>query len=561
MIKKYSKKYKFSIMLVIVLVLIQSVTLLYLPKLMGFIVDKGIAVHNIKYIIRAGIIMLILTLISSLAAIINNYVSSTISSFTARDIRENLFYKIIDLKERDFEKVETSSLIIRSTNDVIQVQSFIGVVLKVFLKVPILSIGGIIMAIMIDKTLSIILFLAVCVIATVFFVVSKKAVPISKNVQEKRDSLNHLLRERLSGIRVIRAFNNEEYEEERFTKENTFLTENIIKINRLTGLILPLLILIMGITSVAVLYFGSYRVESLSMEVGDLMAFIQYVMQIMFSFSLLGLLIIILPRAVISIKRIEEVLKIEDLDDDGEIELDKVETIFFEHVYFSYNEKDVLKDISFSVKRGETIGILGGTGSGKSTLIHLLPRLYRASGGCIKINDRDINLYTKSSLLSKISITLQKTSVFKGSIRENIDFNEGYTEDRIVDAIKNAQAKEFVTDLDYELMRSGKNLSGGQKQRISIARSLAKEADVYLFDDSFSALDLRTEQKLKLALHTRLKDKIVFLVSQKISTIKQADKIIVLDKGKIVGMGVHSELLKSSEIYREIMDSQEVHYG
>ncbi len=563
MMIKYIKRYKLHIFLIILLVFIQSITLLYLPKLMGNIVDNGVAMKNINYIIKMGFIMLLITFASSIASICNNYVSTKVSVFIAKDIRTDLFQSITSFNIRNFEKIETSSLITRTTNDVTQIQNVLSILLRIFLKVPLLAIGAIIMAILTDAKLSLVLIILIGLIGIFLIFVSKIALPLFKGIQIKKDGLNQLLRERLNGIRVIRAFNNEEYEEKRFSKLNVDLTNTMVKINRILGLLMPLMILIMSITSVIVLYFGTYRVDSGVLLVGNLMSFIQYVMQIMISFAMLGMLFVLLPRASVSMDRIKEVMNIKNEVVDGHVELTSVDTIRFDHVYFSYNEKPVLKDISFTVNKGEVVGILGGTGSGKSTLISLIPRLYRVSEGRIKINDVDINEYTNDSLRNKIGFTLQKTNVFKGSVKENLDFNNKLNIKDINEAVDISQSREFLLEkenLDTELSKGGNNLSGGQKQRISIARTLAKNPDIYIFDDSFSALDLKTEKQLKEELDEKIKGKITFIVSQKISTVRNADKIILLDKGKVVGIGVHDELLQSSEIYREIMDSQEVAY-
>lgn len=561
---RFLKPYRIKVVLVIILVGIQAYAELMLPSLMADIVDIGIYTGDTPYILKVGALMLLITLIGSVSTIWKSYLSSKISSAFGRDIRKAVFTKIESFSLAEFDQVSASSLITRTTNDVTQVQRVTIQILNMFLRAPMMAFGGVIMALSRDGQLSIILGVAVVVLSLVIAFVASKAVPLFKSLQIKIDKMNLTLRERLTGIRVIRAFNRTKLEKVRFGTANKDLTDTSIKINRLMAMLMPVMMLLFNLTTVAVIYFGAIRIEAGGMQVGGLMAFIQYATMIMFSLVMFTMMFIMIPRAQVSAKRINEVLEIEpSITDNKDSAVEPIDSsIEFKNVSFGYDgaEMNAICDISFKGNPGETIAIIGGTGSGKSTIINLIPRFYDTLSGEILVGGVEVKKYSLQKLRELISFVPQKAVLFGGTLRENIKVGKDLSDEQVHGAIETAQAKEFTDDfegdLDYVITQGGTNLSGGQKQRLTIARAIAKDSMVYVFDDSFSALDFKTDSELRKDLKEKTKDAITIIIAQRVSSIKDSDKIIVLDDGSIVGMGKHDELIKDNKTYQEIVYSQ-----
>lgn len=556
--------YKWTVAAVFGLIFLQSMADLYLPTLMADIIDKGVVVGDIPYILKVGGIMLVVTAFGALAAVGASYFSSKAAMGLGRDLRRKVFHHVEGFSLQEFDKFGTASLITRTTNDITQIQQVV-MMLRMVLSAPIMLIGGIIMAVSKDPKLSMVILLAMPVLIIAIVIIFLKGMPLFQLVQKKIDRLNLVLRENLTGIRVIRAFNREKEEQKRLEGANRDLTDVSIKVNKIMAFAMPFMMLIMNLTVVGVIWFGGIRIDGGYMEIGDLMAFIQYVMLIMFALLMASMMFVMIPRAAVSAKRINEVLDMQPaMLDEGTQRADKEQgTLEFAGVTFSYPgaEEPVLSDISFKVKPGETTAIIGGTGTGKSTLVNLIPRFYDITEGTIRLNGVDIRDTTVEEVRGKIGYVPQKAVLFSGTIADNIRFGkENATEEEMKHAAKIAQAHEFIREMKdgYEtfIEQGGTNLSGGQKQRLSIARALVRKPDIYIFDDSFSALDFKTDAQLRMALKEETKDKAVIIVAQRVSTVIDADQILVLDKGRVAGKGTHRELLQSSEIYREIVKSQ-----
>ena len=562
---KHLSVYKWMVIGVFGLVFIQSMSTLYLPTLMSDIIDKGVVVGDIPYIWKIGGFMLLVSAFGAIASVIASYYSSKAAMGLGRDVRRKLFYHIEKFSLQEFDEVGTASLITRTTNDITQVQQVVIMMLRMIISAPIMLVGGIIMAVLKDAKLSLVIVLTMPVLIGSILLILYKGVPLFQAVQKKLDRLNLVLRENLTGIRVIRAFNREPEEKERLKRTNKDLTDVSIKVNRIMAFMMPVMMLVMNLTVVAVIWFGGIRIDNGGMQIGDLMAFIQYVMQIMFALVMASMMFVMVPRADVSAKRINSVLAMKpSFGDDGKEKADRSKgTLEFDHVTFHYPgaEEPALSDISFSAKPGEVTAIIGGTGSGKSTLVQLIPRFYEIASGSIRVNGVDIKEASQEEIRSKIGLVPQTATLFTGTIADNIRFGkEDATLDEVKHAARIAQAEEFISRMDdgYEatIEQGGSNLSGGQKQRLSIARALIRKPDVYLFDDSFSALDYKTDARLRAALETETKQATVLLVAQRVVTVLNADRIIVLDKGRIAGIGTHDQLLKTSDVYREIVESQ-----
>jgi ATP-binding cassette subfamily B protein len=533
---------------------------------MSDIVDFGIVREDTFYIAKIGIIMLVIAAIGAMGAILTTLLSAKTGNGFARNLRKRIFIKIENYSLKEFDEKGTSSLITRTTNDVTQIQSFIVMMLRLFVRAPLMAIGGIFMAINKNPKLSLIIIFTVIVLGILIGIVASKIIPMFKLIQDKIDNLNRILRERLTGIRVIRAFNKINHEKARFNGASEELKNTTIRVNKIMAGLSPLLMLILNFTTIFIIWFGSFKINSGGMEVGDLMAFIQYVSQIMFSLIMLTMVFIMVPRASASAARINEVL---DVDLDIVDPIQSIETnvergcIEFNDVSFRYNGAEglALKNISFKIKPGEVTAIIGGTGSGKSTLVNLISRFYDVSSGSILIDGVDVRDMTGEYLRKKIGLVPQKAVLFSGTINDNIRFGkEDAKKEEIINSCKTAQAHDFIYAMkdkyDSEISQGGTNISGGQKQRLSIARALVKKPEIYIFDDSFSALDFKTDAKLREALKKETIDNTVLVVAQRVTTVMNADKIIVLDEGSIVGIGTHKELLNSSEIYKQIVLSQ-----
>jgi len=562
---KHLTVYKWLVLAVIGLVFVQSMSDLFLPTLMGDIIDKGVVIGDIPYIWKIGGFMLLVSLLGATASVIASYYSSKAAMGMGRDIRQKVFNHVGKFSVQEFDEVGTASLITRTTNDITQVQQVVIMMLRMVISAPIMLVGGIIMAVSKDAKLTLVIVAAMPILIGTILLILKKGVPLFQLVQQRLDRLNLVLRENLTGIRVIRAFNREGEEKVRLKKANRELTDVSIQVNKIMAFLMPVMMLVMNLTVVGIIWFGGIRIDNGAMQIGDLMAFIQYVMQIMFALVMASMMFVMIPRAAVSAKRINEVLEMKPAFlDEGTQKADLEQgTLEFEHVTFSYPgaEKPALFDISFTAKPGEITAIIGGTGSGKSTLVNLIPRFYDISSGVIRVNGVDIRKASQDEVRSKIGFVPQKSILFTGSIADNILFGkQDATQYEIEHAARTAQAEEFINKMKdgykAEIEQGGSNLSGGQKQRLSIARALIRKPDLYIFDDSFSALDFKTDAKLRAALKDETKNATVLLVAQRVSTVVDADRIIVLDEGHIVGMGTHQELLDTNEIYREIALSQ-----
>jgi ATP-binding cassette subfamily B protein len=539
---------------------------LYLPKLMAKIIDKGVVTGDTEYIWKIGGIMLLVTTGGMLCSIVVSYLSAKVSAGFGRNTRERVFTHVENFSLQEFDTIGTASLITRTTNDITQVQNVLVMMLRMMIWAPIMAIGGIIMAVNQDVVLSWIFVALLPIMAIIIFFVMKKAVPFFKAMQVKLDRLNQVAREQLMGIRVIRSFNRDQYETKRFNDANLDLTQTAVKVNRIMAFIMPLMMLIMNLMVVAIVWFGSIRIDNLNMEVGDLMAFIQYAMQIMISVIMVSFMFVLVPRASVSAVRINEVLEMKQtIKDRKETKMANAQCglVEFKDVTFSYPGAEIpaLSNLTFTARPGQTTAIIGGTGSGKTTLLSLIARFYDVTGGSILVDGIDIREQTQESLRKKIGYVPQKAVLFSGTITDNIRYGrEDATEEEIRQAAAIAQAADFISEkengYDSEISQGGTNFSGGQKQRLSIARALVRRPEIYLFDDSFSALDLKTDAKLREALKKETTNSTVIIVAQRVSTIMKADQIIVLDHGKIAGIGTHRELMDSSVIYREIVSSQ-----
>ena len=573
---KNLKPYTLTIIVVMVLVFLQSLSEIYLPTLMSDIVDTGVINGDVAYIIRIGGWMILIAVIGMISAIFGSYWAAKVAIGFGRDLRTKVFTKVESFSLEEFDEKGTASLITRTTNDITQIQQGV-LMLRLFLRAPMLCIGSIIMAVSKDAKLSLVLVVILLILTLLIVLLSKKSIPLFKSMQIKLDKLNLVLRENLTGIRVIRAFNRDNYEKKRFHEANLGLTETAIKVNKLMAILMPLVMLIFNLTIIAILWFGSIRINSGSMQVGDLMAFIQYASQIMFSLIMLAMMFILVPRASVSAIRINEVLDIEPkikdpiISEESELKMEegarseegKRGYLEFDEVSFYYQgaEEPAIEKISFSAKPGEITAIIGGTGSGKSTLVNLIPRFYEVTSGRILVDGVDIRELTQEKLRAKIGLVPQKAVLFTGTVAENISFGTSDLPlDKIIRAAEIAQASKFISTLeqgyDSQIAQGGTNVSGGQKQQLSIARALAKHPEIYIFDDSFSALDFKTDAKLRQALKKETKEDTVLIIAQRVTTVMDADRIMVLDGGKIVGMGIHQDLIKTCEVYREIVASQ-----
>lgn len=534
------------------------------PKLMSDIIDIGVANGDISYVLNVGFKMIVVAMLGILGGMLCGLFSTLASMTMGKNMRQGLFDKIQSLSFSEIDNFKTSSLITKLTNDVTQVQNMVMMALRGMVRSPLICLGGIIMSLTISIKLSIIFLIVIPLIVLSVILITSKSIPFFTEMQKKIDNVNLVMRENLLGVRVIKAFAIEDKMRKRFSYANDELMDISVKAQSVTILLWPLVTLIMNLSVVAILWFGGNYVNNGSLEIGKIMAFINYLVQIMNSLNMLIMSIINFSRAKVSADRINEVLDVEssikDREDAGEINNFDVE---FKDVYFKYNKdgEDVLKGISFKALEGEKIGIIGPTGSGKSSLISLIPRLYDTTSGSVMIGNKDVRNLKINDLRKIIGVVLQDTTLFSGSIADNLRFGmEDANEEMMESATKDAQAFEFITSsnegYNREVGQRDKNLSGGQKQRISIARTLIKNPKILILDDSSSALDMATESKLQNSIKNRMKDATVFLIAQRISAVMDSDKIIVLDNGEIAAIGTHKELIKNCEIYRSIAISQ-----
>jgi ATP-binding cassette subfamily B protein len=546
--------------------LAQSIASLYLPALNADIIDEGVATGDTGYILRTGGMMLLITLGQIICAIIAVYFGAKAAMALGRDLRGAVFTRVGEFSEQEVSRFGAPSLITRSTNDVQQVQMLVLTTCTLLVSAPILCIGGVIMAMRQDLGLSWLIAVSVPVLLVGVGLIIVRMVPLFRVMQVRIDTVNRVLREQLTGIRVIRAFVREDVETRRFGQANTDVTTTALQAGRLMALMFPVVMLVLNVSSVAVIWFGAFRIEDGSMQVGTLIAFLSYLMQILMAVMMATFMAVMIPRATVSADRIGEVLAtassvvppanpVNETSGHGELEL--------RHVNFAYPGADqpVLSDISFVAKPGHTTAIIGSTGSGKSTLVNLLPRLFDATSGTVLFGGVDVRELNPDLLWGHIGLVPQKPYLFSGTVRSNLMYGKpDATEAEIWQALETAQARDFVErldgGLDAPIAQGGTNVSGGQRQRLAIARALVKRPELYIFDDSFSALDLATDARLRAALAQDVTDATMIIVAQRVSTIIDADQILVVEDGRIVAGGTHDELLATSSTYQEITASQ-----
>ena len=563
---RYLKSSSLPLVIVLVLTFLQTLSELYLPTLMSDIVDIGIVKGDTPYILKIGGLMLLITAGGTICSIVAGYLSSKTATGFGKILRSKVFSQVESYSLHEFDKMGTSTLITRTTNDITQVQQLLMVMLRMMLSAPMMMIGGIIMAVSKDAPLSLVIVIVIPILVAIIFILASKGMPLFKALQVKLDKINLVLRESLTGIRVIRAFNRIDYEKKRFNNANFDLTSTAIKVNKLMASLMPIMLLMLNLTTVAIIWFGGIRINNGHMQVGALMAFIQYAMQIMFSMIMVSFMFIMIPRAEASAVRINEVLDlVAEIKDAHKVKGpdSKSGLVEFKEVTFSYPgaEQPALYNITFSANPSEVTAIIGGTGSGKSTLVSLIPRFYDIDSGHILVDGVDVREMTQQHLRAKIGFVPQKVVLFSGTIAENIRYGKkDATDDEIKRATETAQATEFISNLPdgfaSVIAQGGTNISGGQKQRLSIARALVRRPEIYVFDDNFSALDFKTDALLRAALKKETLTSTVLIVAQRVNTVMDADQIIVLDEGKIAGIGNHKELIKTCEVYREIVYSQ-----
>lgn len=564
---KYLKPYTFLLIILVVMVYIQVWATLQLPDYMANIINKGIINKDNGYILSTGGIMLGLSLISAAAMIVVGYLAARIATGFSMDIRSKIFSKVESFSLAEFNKFSTASLITRTTNDIQQIQMVMIMILRLVLMAPLMGVWAVFKAYNSAPSMSWIIALAVVVLLLIIIILFSVAMPKFKLLQKLVDKLNLVTRQNLTGLRVIRAFNNEVVEEKKFEAANVDLTNANLFVNRLMVIMQPLMMLIFNAAALTIIWFGAHLINTDNLQIGDMLAFMQYATQVIMSFLMVSIVFIMIPRAGVSANRVEEVIQTEiqitNPKDPAQASGDNKGTVEFKDVTFKYSAADTpaLENISFIAEPGRTTAIIGSTGSGKSTLINLIPRFYDVTDGQILIDGVDIKEMKLDNLYAKIGYVPQKAVLFSGTVESNIKYGAPKANDQAVQkAADIAQAAEFIKELEegYQnpIAQGGSNVSGGQKQRLSIARAIARDPEIFIFDDSFSALDFKTDAKLRQALEREISQKTVMIVAQRISTIVSADKIIVLDEGKIVGQGTHRELLTSCKVYKEIAYSQ-----
>lgn len=563
---RFLKPYRILVAFVLGLTLLQTLSQLYLPTLMANIVDLGIVNSNISYIMKIGGLMLLVAGGGMFFSIAAHFYSSKVAMGFGKTLRAKVFSCVENFSQQEFDKIGTSSLMNRTTNDIMQVQQVLAMILQIMVMAPLMFIVGIIIAISKDPGLSWVIIAVIPVVTLVIILIVKKGTPLFKTLQKRLDKLNLILREGLIGIRVIRSFNRMDREKKRFDETSLDFINTSTRVNRIMAILSPVMMLVLNFSMIMIIWFGSFQVNNGHLQVGNLMAFIQYITQIMFSLVIVSVMFVIIPRAAVSAGRVSEILDMVPEIKDGTREqpVDSQEGfVEFQNVSFRYPdaEKPVISNISFCAKPGEVTAIIGGTGAGKSTLVSLIPRFYDVNDGRVLVDGVDVCSMTQEKLRAKIGFAPQKTVLFSGTIAENIRYGkDGATDEEIKNAADIAQATDFISEtnegFDSKIAQGGTNVSGGQKQRLAIARTLVRNPEIYIFDDSFSALDYRTEARLREALQKKTIDSTVIMVAQRISTVMEADRIIVLDKGQIEGIGNHQELAETCESYREIISSQ-----
>ncbi|WP_223695070.1 ABC transporter ATP-binding protein [Leifsonia poae] len=551
---------------VVLFQLAQSLLSLWLPTLNADITDNGIAKGDTGHIMVVGAGMLGVTLVQVACSITAVYFGAKVAMRVGRDLRSSIFQKVGEFSEREVSKFGAPSLITRNTNDVQQVQMLVLMTCTLLVSAPILAIGGIILAMQQDLELSWLIAVSVPILLVAVGLIITRMVPLFRKMQERIDRVNRVLREQLTGIRVVRAFVREDIESKRFKKANEDVTDTALKAGRLFALMFPIVMLVLNVSSVAVIWFGGFRVQDGSMQIGTLTAFLQYLMQILMAVMMATFMAVLVPRAAVCADRIAEVLGTASsvrIADDPITTLDAQGTLEFVDVGFTYPgaEQPVLSDITFLARPGQTTAIIGSTGSGKTTLINLIPRLFDATSGIVLVDGVDVAELDPDLLWSRIGLIPQKPYLFSGTVASNLRYGKpDATDDELWQALEIAQAKDFVLamaeQLDAPIAQGGTNVSGGQRQRLAIARALVKRPEIYVFDDSFSALDTATDARLRAALARSVSDATMIVVAQRVSTIVDADQIVVIEDGRVVGRGTHDELLNTNETYAEIVSSQ-----
>ena len=567
LLRERLRPYRWQIGLVFVLVLVQVIANLYLPTLNADIINNGVITGDTAYILKVGGVMLGVTLIYVIASIAAVYFGSKTSMGLGRDTRGSLFRRIQGFSQTEVNKFGPPSLITRTTNDVQQVQMVVLMMLNVVVAAPITAIGGIIMALRLNVPLSGVILVAIPIMGVVIGLVMTRAIPLFMSMQKKIDRINQVTREFLSGVRVIRAFDRTVYEEQRFDVANVDLTTTTLKVGRIFAIMFPAITIILNLSTVAIMWFGAKQIADGSMPIGDLTAFLSYIIQILFAVLMATIMFVMVPRAAVSAQRIMEVLDTQPTIVDPEqpvTDVAKAGIVEFRGVEFRYPgaEEPVISGITFTARPGETTAIVGSTGSGKTTLISLIPRFYEVTGGSVLVDGVDVRKLAQQDLWSRIGLVPQKSFLFSGSVADNLRHGDQEAADeRLWHYLEIAQGREFVETMPEQLeapvSQGGANVSGGQRQRLAIARALAKQAKIQIHDDSFSALDFTTDARLRAALRKHTADATVIIVAQRVGTIMHADQIIVLDDdGTIAGIGTHDDLLETSETYREIVTSQ-----
>jgi ATP-binding cassette subfamily B protein len=558
--------YRWQIAIVFVLLLIQAITNLYLPTLNADIINNGVVKGDTTYIVKVGFIMLGVTALLAVATVIAVYFASKTAMGFGRDVRGLLFRKVQDFSLAELNHFGTASLITRNTNDVQQVQMMLQLMLTVVVAAPFMAIGGVIMSLRLNAQLSLVILVAIPIMAVFLGLIIRRAMPLFRSMQVKIDRVNQVMREVLSGVRVIRAFDRTTYEERRFDHANVDLTATALGVNRLFALTIPTMMLIMQLSTVAIMWFGGRQIAYNGMPIGDLTAFLTYIMQVLLSVLMATIMFVMVPRAAASAERIQAVLETEPsvvaptAPIAGTPAIGAVE---FRDVEFGYPgaEQPVLSHISFTAQHGQTTAIVGSTGSGKSTLVNLIPRFYDVTGGAVLVDGVDVRDFEPQDLWARIGLVPQKPFLFSGSVASNLrDGHQDATDEELWHLLDVSQARDFVSEmpeaLDAPVAQGGASVSGGQRQRLSIARALAKKCSIYIFDDSFSAVDVKTDALLRAALRRETANATTIVVAQRVGSIMHADQIIVLEDGGIVGKGTHDELFESCETYREIVTSQ-----
>ena len=566
LILKYLNRYKGLVLLNMLGVLGFALVELGIPTIIATVIDKGIAYNDISYIKRMGIVIVIISVLGVMGSILLGFTSAKISTSVVRDIRNDIFKKSQEFSHSEYDRFGISSMITRTTNDAFQVMQFTNTILRMAMICPIMFIISVFLILSTSVKLSAILSVTLPLIVLGVYLIAKTSHPWSQTQQKNLDKLNRISRENLTGIRVIRAFGNDDYERKRFKKVNNAYASISKKLFKLMSVAQPTFFLLLNLAIIAIFWMASKMINVGSLQVGQLVAFIEYLFHAMFSLMLFSNVFVMYPKAQVSAERIQEILDAEPMiknPEQGITETNNEWTLEFENVTFVYpdGEEPVIKNVSFSAKKGETIAFIGSTGSGKSTLINLIPRFYDVTEGSIRIDGIDVRKFNLKALRKKIGFIRQKNLLFTGTIKSNIKFGKPHaTHDEVEHSSKIAQAYDFITNkekgFDEPISEGGSNVSGGQKQRLSIARALVRKPEIYIFDDSFSALDFKTDAILRKALKKETTDAIVLIVAQRIGSIMDADKIIVLDEGKVVGVGKHKELLKTCNVYHEIALSQ-----